>query len=63
MWRMSKIQIFIWAFIAIFSLVLLFIRTRQFGWFEGKDPVLWIVFGYALYRSVIGFRTKMATRN
>jgi len=53
---MNKYQWLTWLFISIFSLVLVVVRTQKFGWFQGKDAVLWIVLVYALFRTISGFR-------
>ena len=56
MWKMSKIQLVIWTGITVFSLILIIIRTMKFGWFEGKDALLWLVLVYAFMRTSLGIK-------
>lgn len=46
-----KILFYIWLSIALASLVLIIVRTIQFGWFQGKDHFLWVIFFISVYFS------------
>jgi len=36
-----------WITLAIAGLILIVVRTIQFGWFQGNDYILWLLFGIA----------------
>jgi hypothetical protein len=36
-----------WIILAVAGFVLIIVRTIQFGWFQGNDYVLWLLFAIA----------------
>ena len=56
MWKMSDRRTILWWMIALSSIGLIVFRTVRFGWFQGKDVLLWAVLVYALYRAFTGAR-------
>jgi hypothetical protein len=58
MWKMNRLRLPSWIVILVFSLVLIILRTQRFGWFQGKDAVLWLVFGLAAFQSVREFQKR-----